>query len=91
VLRLIGGPHSNRSGFHAWVEAQGLGLNAVREVVGGGSYQSASDRRLHIGCGAHRTIPRLLVHWPSGLVQTFDQVNAGAYVLREGDAALTNR
>jgi hypothetical protein len=89
VLRLIGGPDSNRSGFHAWVEAQGLGLNAVREVVGGGSYQSASDRRLHIGCGAHGAIPRLLVHWPSGAVQTFDQVNAGSYVLREGDAALT--
>jgi hypothetical protein len=88
VLRLIGGPESNRSAFHAWVEAGGLEMNLVREIVGGGSYQSASCTRIHIGCGDRDALDSLTVHWPSGHVQDFAGVQPGVYLLREGDPEL---
>ena len=33
---------------------------------GGGSYQSASDQRLHFGLGPARIVDRVEVTWPSG-------------------------
>jgi hypothetical protein len=60
----------------------------VREIVGGGSYQSASCTRIHIGCGDEESIESLTVHWPSGLVQVLNNVKPGAYLLREGDPDL---
>jgi hypothetical protein len=43
----------------------------VREVVGGGSYLSASDRRLFFGLGTAGKLDRLTVRWPSGRVESW--------------------
>ena len=56
--------------------------------VGGGSYQSASDPRLHFGLGEADRVEAVEVTWPSGRVDRFDGLPADAgYLLREGDAA----
>jgi enediyne biosynthesis protein E4 len=52
--------------------------------VGGGSYQSASDSRLHFGLGPAKRIESIEVAWPSGLVQQFGSLEADrGYLLRE--------
>ena len=84
ILKLIGTGKSNRSAFGAFVEAEGFGRITVREVVGGGSFQSASDRRLHFGLGDRVWIPSLRVTWPSGRVERWQNLRAGEYLLREG-------
>lgn len=83
ILRLIGTGGSNRSGIGTRVEAVGPRFKLTREVVGGGSYQSASDRRVHIGLGEHEVIETLFVHWPSGTTETWQNLTPGSYVLRE--------
>ncbi|HVW01507.1 MAG TPA: CRTAC1 family protein, partial [Planctomycetaceae bacterium] len=46
----------------------------TRQLCGGASYLSSNDPRLHFGLGEAREIPRLEIHWPSGLVQTLSNV-----------------
>ena len=54
--------------------------------IGGGSYQSASDPRLHFGLGAATEVDRVEVRWPSGQVDRFFGLLAdAAYRLREGN------
>jgi hypothetical protein len=56
--------------------------------IGGGSYLSASDSRLHFGLGPATQVDEIEVTWPSGLVQRFQNLKADrGYRIREGDAA----
>jgi enediyne biosynthesis protein E4 len=84
ILKLIGNGRSNRSAFGSRVEALGLGQMTVREIVGGGSFQSSSDRRVHIGLGKRNRIPELRIRWPSGKVDRFPRIPSGSYVAIEG-------
>jgi hypothetical protein len=45
-----------------------------REVFGGGSYLSSLDRRLLVGTGASDRIERLEITWPSGRVESFEDL-----------------
>jgi hypothetical protein len=89
VLNLIGGIESNRSALHARIEAVIDGRTIFREIVSGGSFQSASSRRVHIGCGSYAGVESLKVRWPSGDEQVLNGAQAGAYIFREGDDELT--
>jgi ASPIC and UnbV len=53
--------------------------------LGGGSYQSACDPRIHIGLGDADRADEIEVTWPSGRVDHFGQLAAdNGYRLREG-------
>ena len=53
--------------------------------TGGGSYQSASDPRLHIGLGTSDRVDSVEVTWPSGRVDRYTGLEPGrGYRLREG-------
>jgi hypothetical protein len=95
--RTIGGGHwvtirlegvrSNRDGVGARVELVARGRRQVAQRVGGGSYQSAGDPRLHFGLGASALVERLEVRWPSGRVDTHLGLSVDrGYLVREGDA-----
>ncbi|WP_406697170.1 CRTAC1 family protein [Singulisphaera sp. Ch08] len=57
----------------------------VREVVGGGSYLSASENRLFLGLGGASRVDRLEVSWPSGRVETWSDLGVGERLrLEEG-------
>src|SRR5207237_1043900 len=45
------GRKANRDGVGAWVAIAAGGRKRVAERIGGGSYQSANDPRLHFGLG----------------------------------------
>ncbi len=81
------GTASNRDGVGAVVTLKcGSHLQTVPRL-GGGSYQSASDPRIHFGLGESRQIDWALVRWPSGRHDRFDKLERDhAYRLREGDA-----
>jgi hypothetical protein len=86
VLRLIGRAPSNRSAIGAKIEASGLDMKLVRQIVGGDGYQSAHDRRVHIGLGKRQSVPRLDIQWPSGRRESWANVAAGTYTIVEGDS-----
>jgi hypothetical protein len=79
------GTASNRDAVGARVIVAAGGRRQVAWRFGGGSYQSASDPRLHIGLGDASQIETLEVAWPSGRVDRFGPlaVDAG-YEIREG-------
>jgi hypothetical protein len=76
-LELIGdGKKSNRNAIGARVEVEAGGRKQVLFVNGGGSYLSASERRLLVGLGQAKQVERVTVHWPSRSVQVFDRLES---------------
>ena len=86
-LELVGdGKKSNRNAIGARVEIETTAGKQVRFVNGGGSYLSASDRRLLVGLGPARRAERVTVRWPSGREQTFTNLDGQRWWrLREGE------
>ncbi len=75
--------HRDAIGARVVVNAGGRRLTSWR--VGGGSFQSASDPRLHIGLGTAEKVEGIEVTWPSGHVDRFGPLPVdGGYRLREG-------
>lgn len=66
------GTRSNRDAIGSRVTLTCGGRSYSREVVGGGSYLSASDTRVHFGRRRGETISRAVVVWPRGLTQELD-------------------
>ncbi len=86
------GTKSNRDGVGARVTVEAAGSRWVSQRLGGGSFLSASDPRLHFGLGSATRIDRLEVRWPSGRVDSFQILDADkGYRLREGDPKPTER
>jgi enediyne biosynthesis protein E4 len=82
TLRLVG-VASNRNGYGARVEYVAGDTTIVREVLSGGSFQSASAPVVHLGLGLHPTAA-VQVRWPSGIVETFHDLTSGEWILIEG-------
>lgn len=88
-LELIGdGKKSNRNAVGARVQIETLtGIRQVRFVNGGGSYLSASERRLLVGLGPENRAARVTVRWPSGREQTITNLEGRRWWRwREGEA-----
>jgi enediyne biosynthesis protein E4 len=89
VMFRLEGTKSNREGVGALVTISQGGRTQIRQRLGGGSYQSASDPRIHFGLGSPNRLESVEVRWPSGRVDRHRDVAAGRlYVVREGDAKL---
>jgi hypothetical protein len=85
-VRLIGRPQPDAVG--ARLELEVAGHKLVRAVKGGGSYLASNDRRVVFGLGPARAAGRLTVRWPSGKVQTWDNLPIDRYWdLFEGETA----
>ena len=78
-------PGSNCDAVGALVTLTAGNHRQVAERIGGGSFLSAGDDRLHFGLGAETDIDDLEVRWPSGHIDHFRglAVDTG-YRLREG-------
>ena len=84
------GKKSNRDGFGARVEIKAGSLTQSAEVRTNGSFESASDPRLHFGLGAARRVDSITVHWPSGKVDKIESQAADQELLiEEGNGVVT--
>ena len=72
-LQLIGGP-SNRTAIGALVTVTVSGRSSTRALLSQSSYYSHDDVRLHFGLGASRAAQSIVVRWPSGSVQSLQDV-----------------
>jgi tetratricopeptide (TPR) repeat protein len=85
TLRLEGAA-SNRDAVGARVTVTAGGRQLTGWRIGGGSFQSASDPRLHFGLGAADRVEQIEVAWPSGrLTRTGSLAADAGYLLREGE------
>jgi hypothetical protein len=84
-IELVGKPYRDAVGARLTLEVGGRKL--LRTVKGGGSYLSSSDRRVLFGLGSNDKVGRLSVRWPSGKVQSWDNLPVDRYCrLVEGQA-----
>jgi tetratricopeptide (TPR) repeat protein len=73
----------------AQVTCRAGGRSCRRWVTAGTGYLSSSDPRLWFGLGTARSIDQLEVRWPSGLIQTWQDLPADQIIdLTEGTNAL---
>jgi hypothetical protein len=75
------GTESNRDGIGARLRATVDGLTMERRVRAGSSYLSQSEKTVTFGLGRQRNVSRLEVTWPSGRVESFEQVAPNQEVL----------
>jgi enediyne biosynthesis protein E4 len=68
------GTTSNRSAIGAQVELYWNGQEQIQEVSGGCGFASQNDRRLHFGLGKNPQLEKAVIRWPSGKVQTVDNL-----------------
>ncbi len=86
LLLQLEGRSSNRAGIGARVEVQSGGTVQTSEVRSGASFLSQSDLRLHFGLGEAKIADRVVVHWPSGQVDEYENLQIDrSWVLVEGD------
>jgi hypothetical protein len=79
------GVSSNRDGVGARVCVRVGDRRLCGFRFGGGSFESASDSRIHLGLGSAARIDEVEVSWPSGRENRFRNLPAdSAYLLREG-------
>ncbi|MGB6831340.1 MAG: ASPIC/UnbV domain-containing protein, partial [Terracidiphilus sp.] len=56
----------------------------LQQVSGGDGFASQNDRRVHFGLGKDPKIEKAVIHWPSGFVQTLDDLMPDRlYTLKE--------
>ncbi len=75
TVKLVG-TRSNRDGYGASLEAQAGDLRQYVQAVSESGYLSQSDPRPHFGLGQHAEVDKLIIRWPSGLVQTLEHIKA---------------
>jgi hypothetical protein len=75
------GSISNRDGIGAQLRlVSASGLEQYGLVSTAGSYQSASDKRVHFGLGKDKVVRLLEITWPSGIVQKLEDVAADGVI-----------
>jgi hypothetical protein len=82
-LRLTG-TKSNRDAIGALVRIEGADGTQSRRVKSGSSYLSQSELPVTFGLGKRDSADRIVIEWPSGAIQEFKNVRAGAYHCVEG-------
>ena len=74
VIFALRGTRSNRFGVGASVTLESASGVQVRTLTLGRGFMSSSEPILHFGLGEDAVIRRLTVAWPSGAVQTFENL-----------------
>jgi len=70
------GTRSNRDAVGARVTLETAGERQLRQRTAGSSYASQQSQRIYFGLGEHSRVERLTVHWPSGQVDEFTDLEA---------------
>jgi len=70
----LAGTKSNRLAIGARLTLKAGGMTQTAEIHSGGSYLSQNDLRVHFGLGKATKIDSLVIHWPSGHVDTISEL-----------------
>jgi enediyne biosynthesis protein E4 len=84
------GIRSNRDGIGAKITVIIGKRKMIDEVRSGSSYASQSDIRVHFGVGSATKVDSVEVRWPSGLVESYDDLSLDTIdPLKEGSGTAT--
>ena len=85
----LAGKESNRFGLGTRVDLfYGDGQTQTRYSSPTRGFMSTSENALHFGVGNHNTVNEVVVHWPSGSMQRFENLKTNSlYKINEPDAS----
>jgi enediyne biosynthesis protein E4 len=75
----LSGTKSNRLALNGRISIVAGGVTQTDEIHSGGSYLSQNDLRIHFGLGASDKIQSVTIHWPSGRVETLNNLAVDKY------------
>jgi len=75
LLELVG-HKSNRDAIGASVTLMTSSGSPYATVSTTSSYLSASDKRVHFGVGQEKTVQKIEIRWPSGIMRTLKDISA---------------
>ena len=85
------GIQSNRNGIGARVEIYGAWGKQIRDVRSGEGFKYMSSLNVHFGIGQATTIDQVIIKWPSGVIDTYNNVSPNQRLsVIEGSATLGN-
>lgn len=85
------GIDSNRNGIGARVELYGPWGKQIREIRSGQGFSHMSSMKANFGIGSASSIDKLVIKWPSGIVDTIlDPTPNQTLVVVEGSSLLAN-
>jgi Tfp pilus assembly protein PilF/peroxiredoxin len=88
ALRLTG-TKSNRDAVGAWVTVETDVLKRTKLLQGGSGFISQHSKELLFGLGRSTKVVRLVIHWPSGEVQTLEGLPVNERIsVTEGNATV---
>lgn len=89
-LRLVG-IESVRDAIGTTVTVQTGKRKRTMQLTAGDGYHASNEKTLNFGLGTAQKITRMIVQWPSGVRQTFNNVAVDTeLIVREDDATLLN-
>ena len=85
------GIQSNRNGIGARIEIYGAFGKQIRDVQSGTGFRNMSTLNTHFGLGSNTEVTQMIVRWPSGVVDTINNITANQTVLVvEGSSLAVN-
>ena len=75
------GIQSNRNGIGARIEIYGSWGQQIRYVQSGTGFQNMSTLSAHFGIGQATTIDQVVIKWPSGIIDTINNVTSNRSLL----------
>ena len=84
------GVQSNRNGIGARVEVHSAMGKQIRDIRSGEGFRHMSTLNTHFGIGQDSEIEKVVIKWPSGIVDVIEEpeINTQIFV-REGDAPMS--
>ena len=82
---------SNRDAFGAKVHLHSGDRTFLKEVRDSDSHASQSSSNLHFGLGEIQEIDSIIIYWPSGHKEVFQDININKYInIQEGMSTIIN-
>jgi hypothetical protein len=75
------GVKSNRDGIGAQLEITTDAGKQYATVTTASSYESSSEKRVHFGLGNAESVNLIRIRWPSGTIQTLNDVKANQFLV----------
>lgn len=75
------GVKSNRNGIGVRIKCITEDGSQIDEVRSGGSYYSQNDLRVHFGLGKNQRVKTVELQWPSGQVDTLNNIAANQFII----------
>lgn len=82
------GIQSNRNGIGARIEIYGSWGKQIRDLRSGEGFRYMSSLNAHFGIGTATTIDQVIIRWPSGIVDTFNNVSPNQTLMAMEGATL---